>query len=187
MNYKLVKTKKNLNKNYKIICDKISSSIFVFLGFKFFKELVLKNFIHIYNVQLKNKTAAIITVVEYKNYKLLSKKIFYQLIQNPFILIKNIFFLLKSLRKNSNLEINNNYLHLLHLIIFKNNFINISIKKKDALFTKFYKKILKNHKANHFFLCFEKDNFKAMKYYNRNNFRIFNKNSNIIYLKKKFY
>ena len=74
----------------------------------------------------------------------------------------------------------------MHLIIFKNNFINISIKKK-MLYLQNFIKILKNHKANHFFLCFEKDNFKAMKYYNRNNFRIFNKNSNIIYLKKKFY
>ena len=76
MNYKLIKTKKNLNQNYKIICNKISSSIFVFLGFKFFKELVLKNFIHIYNVQLKNKTAAIITVVEYENYLQTNSKSF---------------------------------------------------------------------------------------------------------------
>lgn len=187
MNFKLIKTKKNLNKNYKIICNKIDSSIFIYLGLNFFKQLVLKDIIHIYNVKLKNKIVAIITVVEYKHYKILSKKIIYYLIQNPLIIIKNFFILVASLKKNSSLKINNKYLHLLHLIIYKNNFLKISIKKKDALLTKFYKKILKNHKANKFFLCFEKDNLKAYRYYSRNKFKIFNKNRSIIYLRKKFY
>ena len=84
------------------------------------------------------------------------------------------------------MKINNNYLHLLHLIILKNNFLNKSIKKKDALLAKFYKKILRNHKANQLFLCFEKNNLNAYRYYSRNKFKIFNKNTNIIYLKKKF-
>ena len=186
MNFKLIKTKKNLNKNYKIISNKITSSIFIHLGFNFFKQMVQKNIIHLYNVKLKNKIVVIITVVEYKHYKILSKKIFYHLIQNPLIIIKNFFFLVESLKKNTNLKINKNYLHLLHLIILKNNFLNISIKKKDALLTKFYKKILKNHKANQLFLCFEKNNLKAYRYYSRNKFKIFNKNTNIVYLKKKF-
>ena len=70
MNFKLIKTKKNLNKNYKIISNKITSSIFIYLGFNFFKKLVQNDIIHIYNVKLKNKIVVIITVVEYKHYKI---------------------------------------------------------------------------------------------------------------------
>lgn len=186
MNYQLVNKKKNLKKNYQILCKNIKSSIFCYLGFNFFNEMVLGNFIHVYNVK-KNKTiASIITVIDYKNYKIIKKKIFYHLIKNPFLLINNFIFLLKSVSKNSNIKINSKYLHLLHLIIFKKEFLNISLKKKDLIFNKFYKKILANHNSNFLFLCFEENNNKANNYYLRNKFKFFFKNRSIIYLKKKF-
>ena len=74
----------------------------------------------------------------------------------------------------------------MHLIIFKKEFINISLKKKDLIFSKFYKKILANHSSNFLFLCFEESNHKANKYYLRNKFKFLYKKKNIIYLKKKF-
>ena len=35
------------------------------------------------------------------------------------------------------IKINKDYLHLLHLIIIKKNFSNISIKRKDTIFNNF--------------------------------------------------
>ena len=78
------------------------------------------------------------------------------------------------------------YLYLLHLVIFKKEFSNVTIKNKDLIINRFYKKILKKHKANTIFLNFKKDNYKANKYYKRNNFHIFYKTKGLIYLKKKF-
>ena len=186
MNYQLVKKEKNLKKNYQIICKNIRSSIFCYLGFNFFNKMVLNNFIHVYNIEKSKTIASVITVIDYENYKIIKKEICYHLIKNPFLLIKSFIFLLKSISKNSNIKINKKYLHLLHLIIFKNEFLNISLKKKDLIFSKFYKKILANHSSNFLFLCFEESNHKANKYYLRNKFKFFYKKRNIIYLKKKF-
>tara|TARA_B100001057_G_scaffold486148_1_gene566846 strand:+ start:12 stop:578 length:567 start_codon:yes stop_codon:yes gene_type:complete len=186
MKYKLMKVKNNLKNNYKIICTQIKSSIFFYLGFNFFRKMVLENIIHVYNVKNKSKISAIFTVIEFKNYKLINSKIFFYLLTNPLILIKNIAFFIESLKKNTNLKIKANYLHLLHLVIFKKEFFKISIKKKDLIINNFYKVILKKHKANCLFLCFEKKNYKAFRYYKRNNFKILDKNQNIIYMKKNF-
>ena len=186
MDYILTKEVNNLKEIYKIICTQIKSSIFIYLGFNFFKRMVLDNIIHIYTIKKYKKISAVVTVIEFKNYKLINKKIFYYLINNPLIFIKSFGFLLISLKKKSNLHINKNYLHLLHLIIFKKKFLNITIKKKDLILNEFYKKILKTYKAKYFFLCFEKNNIKAYKYYKRNNFIIFKKNKDIVYLKKFF-
>lgn len=186
MNYTLIKEKNNLKKIYRIICTKIKSSIFIYLGYNFFKKMVLNDIIHVYTIENNKKIASIITVIEFKNYKSINKKIIYHLIKNPIIILKNIGFLITSLKKKSNLNINKNYLHLLHLIIFKNEFYNISIKRKDSILNKFYKKILKTYKTNFFFLCFEKSNNKAYKYYKRNNFKIYNREKHTIFVKKKF-
>ena len=186
MNYVIKKEKVNLKKNYEIICAQISTSIFSILGFNFFKKLIKDNTIHLYNIKKSGEICAIITVIKFSDYKLINKKIFFHLIKNPFILLQNIFFLIKSLNKNSDLSINKDYIHLLHLIIFSKKFKNISIKKKDLILNNFFKKILKIHKANYIFLCFEKNNSRALRYYRRNKFKIFHKNRNIIYLKKNF-
>jgi hypothetical protein len=186
MNYKLIHSKKNLNKIYKIICSQIPSSIFAYLGYNFFKTMVLKKIIYIYSIKNKSTICAVISVIDFENYKLINKKIFYFLIKNPYKLIKSLLFLLKSLKKKSNIKINKKYLHLLHLIILKKNFLNFSIKKKDMIFNQFYKKILKRHNSNIFFLCYEKKNHRAYKYYKRNNFKKFYKNNDIIFLRKFF-
>ena len=187
MSYVIRKEKKNLKKNYEIICTQISTSIFSILGFNFFKKMIKNNIIHLYNIKKKGEICSIITVIKFNDYKSINKKIFFHLIKNPFILLQNIFYLIKSLNKNSDLNINKDYLHLLHLIIFSKKFKNISIKKKDVILNNFFKKILKIHKAEFIFLCFEKKNSRAMRYYRRNKFKIFNKNQDIIYLKKNFY
>lgn len=186
MAYQLIKTKKNLKNNYQIICNKITSSIFYYLGFEFFNEMVMNNIIHVYNIKKNRKITSVITVIDFKSYKIINKKIFFYLLKNPLILIKSFLFLLKSISKKFNLKTTNKYLHLLHLVIFKKDYLNISLKKKDLILSNFYSKILKKHNANIFFLCFEKKNQKAYKYYLRNKFTIFLKKGNLIYLKKKF-
>ena len=186
MSYKLIKSKKNFDKIYKLICKNITSSIFISLGFGFFKYLVLEDIIQVYSVKKKNKISAVITIVNCKNYKLINKYVIYYLILNPTKLIKNFFKLIKSIGKTSKININKNYLHLLHLIIFKKDFNNISLKKKDFMFNKFYKKILEEHKAKVLFLCFKKNNKRALNYYSRNNFKYFHKIKDIFYFRKKY-
>jgi len=186
MTYQLIKTKKNIKQNYEIICSEITTSIFSHLGFDFFNHLVKNNIIHVYNIKKKRNISSIITVIDYKHYKRINEKIFFYLLSKPITLIKSFIFLLKSLSKKSNLKLNTKYLHLLHLIIFKKDFLDISIKKKDLLFDKFYKKILKEHNAKIFFLCFEKNNNPAYKYYSRNKFKSFYRKKDMIYLKKEF-
>ena len=78
------------------------------------------------------------------------------------------------------------HLHLLHLIVFKKQFMSVSITKKDEIINYFFKKILKNNNAFIFYLCYETNNFKAHKFYKRNKFRIFKKNRKIIFVKKRY-
>ena len=59
-------------------------------------------------------------------------------------------------------------------------------KEKDKIINNFYKKILKKNKSNTFFLCFEKANSKAYRYYLRNKFKLFYKIGNLLYFKKKY-
>ena len=186
MKIQLVKTKKNLKTIYDIICDNITSSIFIKLGFNFFNHLVQNNKIHIYFVKTHKKISAVITVINYKNYQSITYDILFHLILNPHKIILNFFELKDSIKKSSKLKLNSKYLHLLHLIIFKNNFLSISVKKKDIIFDNIFKNILTEHDAKTLFLCFEKENISAKKYYKRNNFKNFHKMKNIIYLKKYF-
>ncbi len=186
MNYKLVKTKKKLDKIYHLICEKISSSIFVKLGFDFFNYLVLKNIICVYCIKKGIKISAVITTINYKYYKSINRIVLNYLIFNPLIIIINFFYLIKSVKKSSIMHINNDYLHLLHLVIIKKDFLKITLKKKDLMFNRFYKKILVEQDANVLFLCFEKKNKRAYKYYLRNKFRNFYKTGNLLYFKKNF-
>ena len=55
MNYKLYNVKYNLKENYSIICSQIDTSIFIYLGFDFFKELIKKKILYIYNIKSKKK------------------------------------------------------------------------------------------------------------------------------------
>ena len=186
MSYKLVKLNNKYKKVYNIICKNLPNSIFNKLGFNFFKKLALEKIIHIYCVKKNSKLSAIITVMDYENYKTIDKQVLKYLIIKPFKLINIFLDLKKSISKTSKFRVKKNYLHLLHLIIFKNHFLNISLEKKNRMFDNFYKKILKYHKSKILFLCFEEDNKKAKNYYLRNKFKFFYKIGNIIYFKKIF-
>ena len=186
MTYKLVKTNNNLKNIYDIVCKNITDSIFIYLGLDFFKNLVLNKIIHIYCIKDKEKISAILTVINYRNYKSINKIIVKYLIFNPIKILFSFFKLLKASKKGSNLGINNSYLHLLHLVIFNQDFRKITLKKKDIIFDKFFKKILKEHKSKTLFLCFDNKNKKAKKFYSRNNFKKFYKIKNILYFKKEF-
>lgn len=186
MSFNLVRTKTNLKENYKIICDNIPTSIFAKLGFSFVKKLVMEDVICVYNIIKNKKIVSIITVINYKNYLKINKKILFYLLLNPLILIKNFFHIIYSRKKSLKFKITDQYLHLLHLIIIGDYFKNISKKKKDKMFNMFFKRILTLHRAKIIFLCFNRDNIKALKFYSRNSFSIFYKTENIIYCKKKY-
>mgnify|MGYP006120859805 FL=1 len=89
-------------------------------------------------------------------------------------------------RSSSNIKSSNdkNYLHLLHLVIFKNYFKSISLKKKDEIINFFLRKIIKKYDAKYFYLCYERDNLRAYNYYKRNKFKFYAKRKNTIFVKK---
>jgi len=134
----------------------------------------------------KNKISAIISVVVTKNFLKLKYNIFLFFLCNPHKLIFNIFSILKSSLRGSSNFFDNAHLHLLHLVIFKNYFKNISLKNKDKTINFFFKKILKIFNAKSLFLCYDVHNLSAKKYYKRNNFSIYDRNNNTVFLKKKF-
>ena len=177
---------KNLKKIFDVICDKLPESIFKTLGFNFFRNLVLKKIIYVYSINVDNKLASVITVINYKNYDLINRFVIKHLLIKPHKILLNFFKLFKSLSKTSKLYIRPNYLHLLHLIIFKDKFNKYTISKKDKIINSFYKKILRKHNANTLFLCFDKSNIGALKYYSRNSFKPFHDIGSIIYYKKKY-
>ena len=185
MGFQLLRKKKRLKKIYNIIQKEIPSSIFRKLGFKYFDQLVKEKFIHVYIIRVKTKIASIITVVDFDHYKLLSKKTILYLIKNPLLLFQNLFTIIKSSSKNLDINLSHDHLFI-NLVIFSENFKGMSLKKKDKVFDFFYKKIVKNHKSKYIFLCLEKKNVKALRYYKRNKFYFFYKIKNLIYLKKNF-
>ena len=187
MLFKLKKKDKDLVNIYNIIRKKLPESIFKKLGLSFFIYMASNKIIHVYSIKKNNVISAIITVIDYKNYISMNKKIIEYFIRYPLKIFVNFISLISSKSKKSMIKINKDYLHLLHLIIIKKNFSNISIKRKDTIFNNFYKRILKNHNAKVLFLCFDEKNKKAQNYYKRNEFKFLHKIKNFIYLKKKFF
>lgn len=187
MSYKLQKNNKHLSKIFDIISENIQDSVFKKLGLRFFVYMVSKKIIHVYSVKKKKNISAIVTVIDYKNYISMNEKMINYFFQHPIQLFVNLITVLSSMSKKSTIKIKSDYLHLLHLIIIKKNFSNISIERKDNILNNFYKKILNNHNAKVLFLCFDKKNKKAQNYYKRNNFVFLHKVKNLIYLKKDFY
>jgi hypothetical protein len=186
-NFFFSKRNHNLYPIYKIICKKIPGSIFSKLGYMFFKNLIKKKIIKCYYLCKQNQCVSIITIVEHKNFNNISKEILFFLLFNPKILILNIFHFINNFKKRIKSNFNHNNLHLLHLIIFKKYFSKTKLIFKDNFFNLIFIKILKENNANSFFLCFEKNNLAAQRFYLRNKFRIYDENKNIVYAKKKFY
>ena len=102
------------------------------------------------------------------------------------MILFNINHLLKSLFKGSEPSIDKNYLHLLHLVIYKQYYMKKSLKYKDKLFNYFFKQIIKNFNAKILFLCYEKDNMAAKNFYYRNNFETFAERPNLLFVRKKY-
>ena len=159
--YKLRKIENNTYYLFNLIKRDIPSSIFSSLNYKFFNNLIKEKIIDLYIIQYQKKKSAIITVTTVKNLQKLKYKIFLFYFINPTKFIVNIIKIIKSLARSSNVYFDNSYLHLLHLVIYKKNFMNISIKKKDEIINFFFKNILKIFKAKSLFLCYEKKKYKS--------------------------
>jgi len=183
--YTLKKIENNTYYLFNLIRTEIPSSIFSSLNFNFFNKIIKEKIIHLYIIEYKKKISAIITVVTVKNLQKLKYKIFLFYFINPIKLIVNILKILKSLVRSSNEYFDKSYLHLLHLVIYKNSFMNVSIKKKDQIINFFFKNILKIFKSKSLFLCYEKKNIKAHKFYLSNNFLVYNENKDLIFVHKR--
>ena len=135
-NFTLISVSNPNRSIFNLIVKKIPNSIFSKLDFFFFKNVVKKKIIELYVIKNKNKISSVISTVTVNNYKLLKKKIFIYLVFKPFSVLSNFFYFLSLLKKDENeidLKNKKKFLHLLHLIIFKNEFSNFSIKKKDNI------------------------------------------------------
>jgi len=187
-NFLLTNRITNIKKIFSIITQKIPRSIFTLLDSDFFNKIVKDKLIEIFVIKKKNKITSVISVITKKNYYFLKKKIFFYLLMKPHKLLVNIFFIFAMFgRSSNNIKSSNdkNYLHLLHLVIFKDCFKSISLKKKDEIINFFLRKIIKKYGAKYFYLCYEKDNLKAYNYYKRNRFKFYAKNKNTIFVKKR--
>ncbi len=183
--YILRKIENNTHHIFNLIKRKIPSSIFSSLNYEFFNNIVKKRIIHLYIIQYKKKNAAIVSVATVANLKKLKYKMLLFYLINPLNFLVNIINIFGSLSRTSKLNFNKSYLYLLHLIIYKKNFTNFSIKKKDQIFNFFFKNILRVFRAKSLFLCYEKKNVKANRFYLRNNFIVYGSNKNLIFAKKK--
>ena len=128
--YSLSKIENNTIFLFNLIKKNIPTSIFSTLNHNFFYNMIKNKIINLYVIHHKKKISAIITVVTVKNFIKLKYKVFFFLLTNPFIFVFNIIKIIKGASRGSSKNFDNRYLHLLHLIIFKKNFMNISIKKK---------------------------------------------------------
>ena len=181
----LKKIENNTYYLFNLLKRDIPSSIFSTLNYKFFNNLIKEKIIHLYIIQYKKKILAIITVATVKNLQKLKYKIFFFYFINPIKLIVNIIKIIKSLARSSSVHFDKSYLHLLHLVIFKKKFMNVSIKKKDQIINFFFKNILKIFKAKILFLCYEKKNIKAHRFYLINNFIVYNRNKDLVFVQKR--
>jgi len=179
----------NYEKIFNIIIEQIPRSIFTILDADFFNKIIKDKIIEVFVIKKKLNIISIISVIKHKKYKILKKKILFYLLIRPHKLLINFFFICATFDRSSNnikLGKNKNYLHLLHLVIFKDCFKNISLKKKDEIFNFFFTKIVKKYDARYFYLCYEKDNFRANNFYKRNKFKFYSKSKKTIYVKKEF-
>ena len=179
----------NPKKIFNIITDQIPRSIFTILTVDLFNKIIKDKILDVFIIKKKNKIASVISVVSNNNYNFLKKKIFFYFLLNPHKLLFNISFIFAMFdRSSNNIEFSKdkNYLHLLHLVIFKKYFKNISLKKKDEIFNFFFTKIVKKYDARYFYLCYEKDNLRANNFYKRNKFKFYSKSKKTIYVKKEF-
>ena len=183
--YTLKKIENNAYYLFNLIKRDIPSSILSSINFKFFNNLIQEKIIHLYIIQYQKKISAIITVITVKNLQKLKYKIFFFYFINPVKLFFNIIKIIKSLARSSSEHFDKSYLHLLHLVIYKKNFMNVSLKKKDQIIEFFLKNILKIYKAKTLFLCFEKKNIKAHRFYLRNNFIVYKINKDLVFVQKK--
>ena len=132
-NYLLTNRITNNKKIFNIITKQIPRSIFTLLDADLFNKIIKDKVIEVFVVKKKNIIVSVISVIKNENYNFLKKEIFFYFLTKPYKLLLNIFFIIAMFgRSSSNIKSSNdkNYLHLLHLIIFKNYFKSISLKKK---------------------------------------------------------
>ena len=186
LGYSLNQENKLNKKIFNLVKKNIPNTFFSLLGFSFFSFIVKKKIIDIFLIKKNKKLVSILTFIKTKNLRKLKKHIFFFLLINPLKFFINLIFVLKSMSRGiGDLFDNRDFLHLLHLIILKNSFNKIKLHTKDNILNFFFKKILEKNNAKNIFLCYDISNFKAHRFYLRNNFKIYLKKGEIVFVKKK--
>lgn len=186
LGYSLNQENKLNKKIFNLVKKNIPNTFFSLLGFSFFSFIVKKKIIDIFLIKKNKKLVSILTFIKTKNLRPLKIYIFFFLLINPLKFFINLIFVLKSMSRGiGDLFDNRDFLHLLHLIILKNSFNKIKLHTKDNILNFFFKKILEKNNAKNIFLCYDISNFKAHRFYLRNNFKIYLKKGEIVFVKKK--
>ena len=91
---------------FKLIQKNIPRSIFSKLSFNFFKMIIKKKIIRIFLIKKKDKIASVISVISPKNYILLKKEIFLNLIINPINFLLNLSFFISLMDRDEKYNLN---------------------------------------------------------------------------------
>jgi hypothetical protein len=183
---KLINLKnENLNKKiFYFVTKNLKNTIFNFLGYEFYCEIYLKNnYQNIFFYKKKNQLEILISYIDLKTEKKIKKEIIKYLISNPIkiiLLLKNIKYFFK-FSKNPN-----NFIQLLHLIINKSIMTKANKIYRNNQINELHKKFIRN-KYKGIYATFDNENIAAKKYYEKNNYILYNKNLFFSFVKKKIY
>ena len=166
---KLINLKnENLNKKiFYFVTKNLKNTIFNFLGYEFYCKIYLKNnYQNIFFYKKKNQLEILISYIDLKTEKKIKKEIIKYLIK---------------FSKNPN-----NFIQLLHLIINKSIMTKANKIYRNKQINELHKKFIRN-KYKGIYATFDNENIAAKKYYEKNNYILYNKNLFFSFVKKKIY
>tara|TARA_B100000579_G_scaffold434070_1_gene454145 strand:- start:73 stop:639 length:567 start_codon:yes stop_codon:yes gene_type:complete len=169
------------NEIFQFIKKNIKYSIFKDLDFSFFNFYFEINYKNIFIIKNNKKIIGLISYINEKNQKILKKQIISNIIKKPFSFFK-IILSINYYFKSTNPP--KNYLQLMHLILDKR-ILKITKKvNRDKKINELHKKVSSN-KFKGIYASYRKNNLSAAMYYEKNNFKIFEKNPYFCFVKKK--
>ena len=177
-----IRTKKS-KKIYNFLIKNIKNTTFQAFGYSFFLKSLRINFKNTFYIEYNDKIVSYISYINQKNEKKIKKILIKQIFKNP---LKNFFIILLNFKFF--FKIHNQpqkFIQLMHLIIKLDVNHNQNNKRKlNKIIENLHKQIIKS-KYIGVYALYENINLVAAKYYDKNNFQIFDRNSFYTFVKKK--
>ena len=175
-------TKKS-KKIYNFLVKNIKNTTFQAFGYNFFLSSLRINFKNTFYIEHNKKIVSYISYINQKNEKKIKKMLIKQIMENP---LKNFLVILLNFKFFFKLHDQpKKFIQLMHLIIKLNINYNQNNKRKlNKIIENLHKQIIKS-KYIGVYALYENVNLVAAKYYDKNNFKIFDKNFFYTFVKKK--